>query len=64
MSVVYAIIDVDERNTMMTENAVDVEIALNLAKENLSKLIELNLDEPADYDTVRWLEIKLARLKK
>lgn len=47
------------RNQMNKE--LNAQLAFNLAKENLEKLIALGLDTDADYDEVYWLEQELKR---
>jgi hypothetical protein len=43
---------------------VNAKLALDLAIENLGKLIALGIDTPEDYDEVHWLQFEFNKLNK
>jgi hypothetical protein len=43
---------------------VNAKLALDLAIENLGKLIALGIDTPEDYDEVHWLQFEFDKLNK
>jgi hypothetical protein len=43
---------------------VNAKLALDLAIENLGKLIALGIDTPEDYDEVHWLQFQFDKLNK
>jgi hypothetical protein len=46
------------------KKALNAKIALDLAIENLGKLIALGIDTPEDYDEVHWLQFQFDKLNK
>jgi hypothetical protein len=43
---------------------INAKLALDLAIENLGKLIALGIDTPEDYDEVHWLQFEFDKLNK
>ena len=43
---------------------INAKLALDLAIENLGKLIALGIDTPEDYDEVHWLQFEFNKLNK
>jgi len=46
------------------KKALDAKLALDLAIENLGKLIDLGIDTPEDYEEVLWLQFEFDKLNK